>query len=178
MESGIIVSIIGAVLGMLLTGFYAIAFIAQIFCFNCSSIYHYDSGSLILDILYITMFIGNIISLIGCKKAQTDRIKGWKIIVLGSLIGGVNLITIIGASMIKNGNFMGNLMGNTPPPGYYNYPQQGYYNYPQQGYYNSPPGNVPIPPNQTLNGIFCPNCGSQNVPGAKFCQFCGKPMNM
>lgn len=40
---------------------------------------------------------------------------------------------------------------------------------------NSTPVNQPIAAN-SQNGILCQNCRSMNLPGAKFCTFCGKPI--
>lgn len=35
---------------------------------------------------------------------------------------------------------------------------------------------LPPPPPPPLGGRYCPSCGAANVPAARFCQRCGRPL--
>lgn len=70
-------------------------------CGGCASIVLGFYYLMIMPIIGIFALVGGVISLIGVAIATNDPNRGKPIIIVGSVIGGVNLVTCCGAGMIK-----------------------------------------------------------------------------
>jgi hypothetical protein len=103
-------------------------------------------------VLMIMTFAGGITTLVGASRVNTDGSgKAGTIVIIGSVIGGLNWISLIGGILLK---------------------QEANKGYIHQPY--SPPSSNQRPPMGSKK--FCKNCGAPITEGTNFCQSCGTPI--
>jgi hypothetical protein len=111
----------------------------------------------IFIVLLVLTIGGGITTLVGASKIdEYGPEKAGTIVIVGSIIGGINWISLIGGILLKQAHSTsGFLAGN---------PQRGVA--PSQPYY---PQDIP----QNGQKRFCRNCGKPFDSDARFCQVCG-----
>ena len=65
------------------------------------------ANDIIFTTLYAFVIIGGVISLIGVIYLENLGVQGLKLILAGAIIGGINIITLIGYSSLKKGGQYG-----------------------------------------------------------------------
>ena len=131
---GIIISLIGGSISILLG--FGLPFIYPEIAYFMEDIF---------ILLQIIMIIGGIVSIIGAFLVFYKPRLGSSIVVVGSLISGINIITVAGAGRIlKKLRATGRI-----------------------------PQKKKKMPKGIGDEIFCPFCHSEVKPGQEFCEYCG-----
>ncbi|MFW9873598.1 MAG: hypothetical protein ACFFG0_10875 [Candidatus Thorarchaeota archaeon] len=95
-EGGIVLSIIGGILSITVFGLLLLMLYPEILIF----------GRLFATIFQAVMIIGGVLTLIGAfisivAKADDKKKLAWIIVIIGAILGGINIISIFGATQLK-----------------------------------------------------------------------------
>ncbi len=67
---------------------------------------YYEIFTIIFTSLFIGMIIGGIISLIGMSVAGSNPQVGGSIAIVGAIVGGINVLTLVGGILMRKGPVM------------------------------------------------------------------------
>ena len=165
-QLGKTLSIVGGVLS-LISGFVIVlylvgfgSFIGEIFS-ELGDMFPAGIFTTIFVILLIMTVGGGITTLVGASRIDEYGLdKAGTIVIVGSVIGGINWISLIGGILLKQAtSTSGILAGNQ-------------YRGPVQNTQYQPGPPAPVPRDGQKH--FCRNCGVPFSEGAEFCQSCGE----
>jgi hypothetical protein len=92
---GVAVAIAGGISSIFLALMIPIAYPEMIILFNPS----------VMLLIQRTIIIGGIVSIVGALFVLRDAKMGKRVIIVGSIISGINIITLVGAMIIKPEEF-------------------------------------------------------------------------